>query len=358
VERVKEVSVSQRANVYKNTTKNKEILLHYMRLAVETAHMKAWDDVRAIRSRWERMEACNLFWEVETYEASRVKLLLRTYLCHDKFCVNCKQLKRLVMRNRFIPYMRQFSHAMYHVTLTVPNCTGEELPDTLRRMAACFKTLVSYLNGNRKISGLDFVGYGFQGCIRSLEITYSGDEYHPHYHVAAVFDNPAVVDDKCISNKFSMSGKRLFSELEAIIQRVWWLLINGQRLSYKNVTAASGEHDRYSCTVDCFHPDDYGVLFSYMTKIRSEENELMEYHQFVTLYHALNRVRQIQGYGVFYRVPAAEDDPQYTEDEYRDIEDYIFPGEQPNAPKREHVKRLSNDTGHTMIMYKRRDKKR
>jgi hypothetical protein len=325
-------------------------------MAVIAAREKApRHEVESILSRKKRMESCNQFWEVEVYQNSRVKRLIRTYLCHDRFCLNCKQLKRLVLRKRFMPYMELYRHSLYHVTLTVPACTGEALGDELRHMARCFKTLVNYLNGNKAIRGLDLVGYGFKGCVRSLEIAYDGDVYRPHYHVAAVFENPAVADDKHIDNQFSMSGRRLFSVFESILQRVWWMLVNRQRLCCETIFAAdSAECDRYSCVVDKFQPEDYGVLFGYITK--AEGYERMEYHNFKTLYYALNRVRQIQGYGVFYNVKAAEDSPKYTEQEYRDIEDYIHSGDMP-VESREPLSRLANDTTFTVIRSKYTGKK-
>ena len=40
-----------------------------------------------------RLENCNRFWSMETYEASHVRVLLRTFLCKDKFCSNCPHLR-------------------------------------------------------------------------------------------------------------------------------------------------------------------------------------------------------------------------------------------------------------------------
>ena len=85
------------------------------------------------------------------------------------------------------------------MVLTVPDCNGEELRETIQHMAYCFKTLVTYLNGNKKVKGVDLLQYGFQGCIRSLEITYREDVYHPHFHVAAVLGNNGIGEAYCQS---------------------------------------------------------------------------------------------------------------------------------------------------------------
>jgi hypothetical protein len=328
---VKEVKRGHLANVSRNAKMNIGTIDHYRDMTVEAVIKKQPPlVVGAIKRRMERMKGCNLFWTTETYEASRVKNLLRTFLCRDKFCLNCKRVKRMVMKKRFMPYMEQYKERLYHMTLTVPACSGEKLKETITRMAACFKTLVNYLTGNKKIRGMDFTQYGFEGCIRTLEIDYQGDSYRPHYHVAAVFDSLAKMDEKRISNKFSKSDKMLFSEFEALIQRLWWLLINRQRLTYENIFSDTADDDRYSCAVKKFQPEDYGELLGYMTKVRSDDKDFMRYDNFKTLYHALDRVRQVQGYGVFYNVKAAEDNPDFSDDEYHDIADYIAPDEQPS----------------------------
>jgi len=350
MKQVREVTKGHINSLSRKAKLNAGILEHYNTMTVAAVIEKQPTNVvSAMKKRMERMENCNRFWTTETYETSRVKLLLQTFLCRDKFCLNCKRVKRLVMEKRFMPHMEEYKERLYHMTLTVPACTGKELKPLIKHMATCFKTLVNYLYGSKKITGLDFSRYGFEGCIRTLEITYKGDSYRPHYHVATVFSDLANVGKKRISNKFSMSDTLLFSEFEALIQRVWWLLINRQRLTRENIYADTAEDDRYSCTVDKFRPEDYLELLGYMTKIRSEDNEYMEYENFKTLYHALDRVRQVQGYGVFYNVKAAEDSPEFSADEYHDIATYIAPDEQPADPEYEPLNRLMKNNDFTIL---------
>lgn len=346
---VKELTPRHMSNLYTNLKYNNVIIENYSKMIAVAVITKApQHEVDIMRSRKKRMESCNRFWLTETYEKSKVKQLMQTYLCKDKFCNNCKRVKQLVMKNRFLPYMELYKDSLYHFVLTVQDCSGESIGDTIYRMGLSFKTLVNYLNGNKKISGLDLTQYGFHGCIRSLEITYKGDNYHPHFHVAAVFDNPAVVEDKYISNRFSQSGKRLFTEFETIIQRMWWLLINRQRLTKEVILCENVGDCIYSCIVDKFHPDDYKKLFGYIIKTRSEKDEQMHYKNLITLYKALNSVRQIQGYGIFYNVKAAESDPVYTEQERALLAEFIVPDEQPVIAN-EPLSRLANDNEYTVL---------
>ena len=87
--------------------------------------------IEALKKRKDRMENCNRFWLTDTYEASKVKHLRRTYLCHDRFCSNCSRIKQYVMKTRFLPLMEQYNDSLYHIVLTMPNCSGKELADTV-----------------------------------------------------------------------------------------------------------------------------------------------------------------------------------------------------------------------------------
>lgn len=326
---VREISQYTRQKVYGNVIRNENMVYYYKLMLVEGIIKKRMteDERCRLRSKIQRLENCNRFWSVEVYPSSNVKILLRTFLCKDKFCSNCNQMKRFVFQNRFLPYMEQYKHSLYHMVLTVPVCKADELKDTIQRMIYCFKTLVTYLNGNKKVNGLDLLSYGFIGCVRSLEITYKGNVYHPHFHVAVVLENGETLENRHFSNQFSGKENRLFSDFEMLIQRIWWLLINQKRLTVDNICNGDNFEQRYSCVVDKFHPEDYEKLFGYMTKLYAENNALMTYQNFKTIYGALEHVRQIQGYGVFYNMKKMISET-YTEQDYETLERYLTSSEQ------------------------------
>ncbi len=313
-----------------------------------------WTEIQPMGKRAERLDHCNQFWETETYESSRIKVLVRTFLCKDRFCPNCQIVRRMILQNRLLPLMERYQDSLYHMTLTVPDCKGADLYETIRHMARCFKTLVTYLNGNKKVRGIDLTQYDFQGCFRSLEITYDGDCYHPHFEVAAVFGNGGGLEDRHTLNQFSHSqkaGLRLFSDFELIVQRIWWLLINKQRLSYHNIVEGVSQ-ERYSCTVSKFQPDDYKTLLNYVTKNaiapKWKNTAPMSDEQFRTFYHALNHYRLRQGYGLFYHVKETEKAGDYTEQECQMLEQYIINGEQP-VSQYERVGRLACDSQYIIL---------
>lgn len=56
-------------------------------------------------------------------------------------------------------------------------------------MIVSFSKLTRFINGTVKSSVYNFKSLGYLGCIRSLEITFTGDNYHPHFHCCFAFDN-------------------------------------------------------------------------------------------------------------------------------------------------------------------------
>lgn len=342
---VNEVSPFYPKRVSANAMSNGDIIWNYKKLMATAIVNKAPRHIiKNIMNRKDRLENCNNFWQMETYEQSKVKRLLKTNSCHDRFCFICSRNRHGIINNRYHLLLEQYKDSLYHFSLTVPNCSGDELSNMIFNMQRSFKKLVRYLSGNIKIKGLDLAHFGFQGGICSLEISYESDSYHPHYHVVAVFDNPAVADDKHINNTFSHFGNRTFSEFEIIIQRMWYLLMNKQRLTYEAVSGESTDENRYSCIVDKCQSDEYKELFGYATKTRPEKPML--FHNFKTLYNALYGVRQIQGYGIFYNIKP--DTSDYTEQECTMLSDFITADEEPTLSY-EPLNRLANDSSYKIV---------
>ncbi len=356
---VRELTPDYRMRMAGNAVRNDDVVWQYQRMMVGDIIKKRlpWGEVQTMKNRVERLKGCNKSWETETYEVSNVKVLLRTFLCKDKFCPNCQAVKRTVLWNRLQPYMEQHKDSLYHMTLTVPDCTGEDLYDTVRHMARCFKILTGYLEGNRKVGGKALFPFDYKGCFRSLEIKCKGENlYHPHFHVAAVLGNGGALEDKHIVNEFSRSKgheDRLSSDVEVTIQRLWWLLINGQRCSYRNIF----ENDslgRYSCVADKYQPDDCERLIAYVVKGSSTAGIADE--DFRTLYQTLRNCRQIQGYGDLYHVKSVEGTGNYTEQDYQALEQYVAIGELP-VSQYEGTGRLAYDDKYLMLRAKYQPRK-
>lgn len=279
-----------------NNEYNKTIVKHYERLKSNYPMHKFDRKIDAI-------ENCNQLWEVDHYQQQKVKDFKRTNLCKDKFCNNCKNVKQASRLTKFMPIIEELAKDkyLYHMVLTIPNCNGEDLSNKIKSIFKNFYSLNRYLNINLKIKGLDFEQYAYQGAIRSLEVTYRVDNYHPHLHCIISLDKP-LNDNRYIVNTYSKSkknGYRKFTDFEILIQKIWYLLNTGERVTKK---AIDNLELGYSCTVDPIDKSSVYEVFKYMTKATDEKGNCITYNNFETLYWALLGVRQIQGYGCFYNV--------------------------------------------------------
>lgn len=291
---------------------NKIIIKYYEKLFKEYPKVNFASSI-------DNLENCNSYWILDYYKEQKVKDFKKTNLCKDKFCNNCKKVKQASRLAKFMPVIEEMkkSKYLYHLVLTVPNCNGTDLKPTIQQIFNNFYTLNRYLKLEKKIKGLDFSQYGYSGAIRSLEVTFKSKEYHPHLHCIIALDKP-LNDNRYIANTYSRSrknGYRKFTEFEVLIQKIWYLLNNGQRVTKKAIDSLELG---YSCTIDSIDESAVYEVFKYMTKTNDENNNILTYNNFKDLYFGLYRVRQIQGYGCFYNI---KDDDSLVDqvDDYYDI---------------------------------------
>lgn len=336
-------------DVVKNIEYNKAII-HYYEKFQEEPHITFNTDT--LKKNTKRLVNCNKFWELDKYEEHKIKDFKRTNLCRDKFCANCKKVRQSARMAKYIPVLEQYQDRLYHLTLTLPNCSGTDLLFTYKKMTKAFERLIRYLDGRKKIKGLDFESWGYAGAVRSLEVTFHGDSYHPHFHVGLVVD--LNLGNKKIQNSYSFDNKsgikelkRLFSPEEILIQKIWYLLLNGIEVTKDTI---KGLKEGYSCTLDKFSPNDFAELFKYMTKETDEKGQTLTYENFINLYYSLYRVKQIQGYGCLYQIKD-DGDLEGMEEKY---EEYIQEIAKKESPKlvSERPQDLLLDTEYTLISRK------
>lgn len=296
---------------------------------------------------------CNSWWLMDHYPLQRIKDFKKTNLCKDKFCNNCKKVKQSARLSKFMPLIDQYkeSNHLYHITLTVPNCNGEDLSNTIKTMFESFRRLVRYLSLDKNIKGLDFELYGYIGAIRSLEVTFKGDSYHPHLHCIFAFNN-SLINNRYIENIFSYSkknGYRKFTDFEVLVQKIWYLLNNKIKVTKSSIN----ELDLgYSCTIDSIDESSVHEVFKYMTKSTDEDKNILTYENFKALYFSLHRVRQIQGYGCFYNVK--DDDSIINEvDDLYDVYINILKTKEDPIEVSQTPQDLLNDNDNIIISRKR-----
>lgn len=245
------------------------------------------------------LDDCNSYYYLDVYEKSKLKDVKKINLCKDKFCCNCKKVKQSVALGRYFDILNNQSN-LYHLVLTVPNCNGSDLKSVVHKMSKKFYYLVRYLRNDVKIHGLDLSFIGFKGAIRSLEVTYIGDSYHPHYHCLISCD--CLNLNKNIKNTFGFSYgvfKRYFSDFEVYIQKIWYLLLNDIKVTKVNIDNLD---IGYSSILDEVDSTSIYEIFKYIVKSTDDDGQLCTYDNFKALYFALYRVKQVQGYGIFYNM--------------------------------------------------------
>lgn len=358
-----QISKSHLLSVLKNLDYNVVVGSFYERLISECESSL----VSVLENKLERLKNCNSLWELDFYKESGVKDFLKTNLCRDKFCNNCKKVKQASRMARFLPEIKKVGsdYILSQMVLTVPNVCGDELRDTIKLLFKAFSCLIEYLSLRKKIKGI-LLDFGYIGAIRSLEVTYKSDSYHPHLHVLLAHQKN--FGEKNLVNKYSydfFNGRevRYFSEFEVLIQKLWFTLIEDIR-EVNNAISGFNKRKRitkdrldkvelgYSCTIDEFKEDDFIELFKYVTKgngsEHKDENAIMSYDNFKVLYYALNGVRQIQGYGIFYNVKDDDSLMNEVEDYYRTVIDYLQKKEMP-VSVRETVQAVLEDNSYTVI---------
>lgn len=124
---------------------------------------------------------------------------LTSHYCNNRWCLVCNRIRTAKLINGYVPALSELPYP-YLVTLTIPNVSGDELQDTIRRMGSTIRRI----QGRFRKAGHPIVG------IRKIECTYNSQlrNYHPHYHLivshrasaqrlvsAWLHDNPTSVPD-------------------------------------------------------------------------------------------------------------------------------------------------------------------
>ena len=257
-----------------------------------------------------RVELCSKYLDFDYYRLQGVKAFRRINLCHDRFCANCQGLLARKRELKYGPILDDFAktYSLWHVVFTVPNVSGEELRPQLQLMYKKFGYMMRYLKGDAKISGVNFLQYGFAGAIRSLEITqnFESGTFHPHFHCVFMLRKDLQLE-KTQLNSYSFSGstlRRRFSEFEILLQKVWYLLLNGEEV---NAPALDELAQGYSVIADPMEPGNYREIFKYAIKGCFKDDALYDFESFRTLYYALYNRRVLQGYGLLYRLDFEHD---------------------------------------------------
>lgn len=112
---------------------------------------------------------------------------LTSHYCRCRWCLTCNRIRAGVRINRYMPVFQEWDRngGVQFVTLTVPNCEGANLGETLDEMLHQLKLCRRQI---RRTRGLEYRG------VRSIEVTYNSNDgtYHPHFHIAVCGRSAAI----------------------------------------------------------------------------------------------------------------------------------------------------------------------
>lgn len=268
-------------------------------------------DSEKFRNKAQNMRLCSKFWTIDYYRLQAVKDLKCVNLCHDKFCDACQNALAVQRDRKYAPVLDSLfeKYNMYHAVFTVPNVPADKLQGTLDKMYTNIGYLVRILKGDAKIKDVPFMSYGFEGAIRSLEITRNNgtNEFHPHFHCIFLFKRGAkrLWKRKNIINTYSFDNRdsdykklRYFSDFEVLLQKIWYLRYNGIKVTAGAIDTLK---EGYSCIVEPCTRQKYKEVFKYATKglMKSEkDNPFGHFYDWLFLLFALHGRRMIQTYGI------------------------------------------------------------
>ena len=120
----------------------------------------------------------------EDAETGRKKLKMANF-CRERLCVMCSwrlSIKTFYQLSQVLDIAQDENPNLVPIflTLTVKNCGGEELTNTLDAMFGGWAKLMEH----RRVRG------AVKGWFRALEVTYNKvtDSYHPHFHAILMVD--------------------------------------------------------------------------------------------------------------------------------------------------------------------------
>lgn len=180
--------------------------------------------------------------------------------CKNRWCLTCNRIRTAKLIMGYMPQIRKFND-MQFVTLTLPNCKGDDLKATIELMNKRFN------NVRRGVKRHDLHTPSAFKALRKLECTYNlqRSDYHPHYHL--------IVEGRHVA--------------ECILSR-WLIQFPEANIKAQDIRAA----DEKSAL----------ELFKYFTKIfvKNKDTNEMEANSYYlnTVFEAVRRKRTFQPYGI------------------------------------------------------------
>ena len=299
---------------------------YYIRLHSELKDIK-------YKKRSERLSNCLDIWIFDKYEKNYILDLKSVNRCGlYRVCPNCKLLNQRKYYYKIVGEIERIKEQGYKLqllTLTIPNCSADNLSNELDRLNKNFRKLFHKFNQPTETG---FNGYKdrlakMHAALKSIEITYNHRKktYHPHLHILTVWDSDLdeTLLDKNIKGKYSFKKNQYnyHSILEMQVMKIWSLLDTGKRLTKKNLDSLPKLPDNKNDpegqlrVIDLRDFDSNGLLE--LLKYTVKDNDIDNYEVFKTIIQSIENKRMKQLYGTLWGI---EDSEEYEIGEYQELE--------------------------------------
>jgi plasmid rolling circle replication initiator protein Rep len=298
---------------------NKVVSGYFYKLYIETKIFK-------YRRLSDSIRDCLNYMLWDKYDKSLVMDLKKVNRCKNRFCPNCRKLDLCRALHNLEPKFKKLiddGYYPYLLTLTVPNCSEDELRVTLDKMQKAFKKFYNWfsrVDDDKFRFTRRFLR--FEAAIKCIEVNYSkkrGD-YHPHYHILIFskfyneYDFWKQYVGEWSNNRQSFN---MYSEMDLQIRKLWEIAYDNKRLN---------DYDKLE-GMNCYKADiremDASGIYEVM-KYCFKDSDIENYYVFETIYNALYGRRIRQGHGLLYNIKLEEE----SDGKKQSIEDYINEGEQ------------------------------
>ena len=173
-------------------------------------------------------------------------LLSNGYFCKDRLCPMCSWRRSLKIFSQVSMIMNEIEHdyEFLFLTLTVPNCSGSELPATIDKLQYGFRRLLHMKKFKNAV----------KGYFKALEVTKSKNRfayncYHPHYHVILAVDKNYFQKDYVTHTQFLDMWRKAMKDpsiTQVDIRRVLPKEGDELRKDSKSYSSAVAEVAKYS----------------------------------------------------------------------------------------------------------------
>lgn len=197
-----------------------------------------------------RIKSCAEVLIFKECECSRTKELIKAQFCKVRLCPMCQWRKSLFVYHQALTichYLKAEDFKYIFLTLTVKNCKGEHLKNTMTEISKGFDRLLRHKD--MKV---------IKGAFRSFDITYNPQDntYHPHLHIILCLPKDYFKKQYISFKVFQENWKKAMNMdyqphvyIEKIKPKINDVLTDMEQFKLTNLEAGISETSRYSVSI-------------------------------------------------------------------------------------------------------------